>query len=128
MADVLNYFLTGVAVNELTRISTGVLYNQVEKKMEESIFKKLDLPRDIFPPLVDPGKKIGSFSSAVAKELEVDPIPVIVPASHDTASAVTGIPVTDFPLQPGPVSSFQRRLSRWWSHGGSSHNAVIGGC
>ncbi len=95
IADILNYFLTGETFNELTRITTGVLYNQMEKKMEESIFKKLDLPRDIFPPLVTPGKKIGSLSSAVTKELEVGPIPVILPASHDTASAVTGIPVKE---------------------------------
>ncbi len=95
IADLFNYFLTGETFNELTRITTTILYDQIEKKMEESIFEKLGLPRDIFPPLVTPGKKIGNISSAVSKELEVDPIPVIAPATHDTASAEAGVPVRE---------------------------------
>ncbi|MES0341772.1 MAG: FGGY family carbohydrate kinase, partial [Candidatus Humimicrobiaceae bacterium] len=54
IADIFNYFLTGKTVNEFTRFTTSVLYNQKEGKIEDSIFKRLDLPREIFPRMVFP--------------------------------------------------------------------------
>ena len=95
IGDLFNYFLTGKIFNEFTRITTSVLYNQREKKIEESFFEKLGLPREIFPRTIYPGQKVGNISDEVARELEVDPIMVIAPAIHDTASAVAGIPVVD---------------------------------
>ncbi len=95
IGDLFNYFLTGRTFNEFTRFTTSVLYNQKEKKIEESLFEKLELPRDIFPRTIYPGQKVGNISDEVARELEIDPFPVIAPVIHDTASAVTGIPVVD---------------------------------
>ncbi len=94
IADIFNYFLTGNTYNEFTRFSTSILYNQSENKIEESIFDRLDLPKDIFSPIIYPGNKIGNMSDKVARSLDIDPIPVIAPATHDTASSVAGIPVT----------------------------------
>ena len=95
IGDLFNYFLTGRTFNEFTRVTTSVLYNQREKKIEESFFKKLGLPTDIFPRIIYPGQKVGNISDEVTTELEIDPLPVIAPAIHDTASAVAGIPVVD---------------------------------
>ena len=50
IADIFNYFLTGKTVNEFTRFTTSVLYNQKEGKIEDSIFKRLDLPREPSSP------------------------------------------------------------------------------
>jgi len=93
IADLFNYFLTGNAFNEFTRLTTSVFYNQKENKKEGKIFEILDLPVNIFPEIIMPGEKIGVFSKAICNELETNAIPVIAPSAHDTASAVAGIPV-----------------------------------
>jgi rhamnulokinase len=93
IGDLFNYYLTGKKANEFTRFTTTVLYNQKSKRMEESIFERLDLPGDIFPSFTYPGQKLGDLSDEVAKELEVKPLTVVSPSMHDTASAVAGIPV-----------------------------------
>ncbi len=95
IGDLFNYFLTGNTFNEFTRFTTTVLYNQKAKKIENSIFERLGLPKEIFPDYIYPGQKVGDISSKAAMELEIDPFPVIAPAMHDTASAVAGIPAVD---------------------------------
>jgi len=95
IGDLFNYFLTGNIFNEFTRFTTTVLYNQKAKKIESSIFERLDLPSDIFPDFIYPGQKVGDISGEVARELGIDSFPVIAPAIHDTASAAAGIPVVN---------------------------------
>ena len=95
ITDIFNYFLTGKTVNEFTRFTTSILYNQKAGKIEDSIFKKLDLPRGIFPKMVFPGEKIGDISREVTEELGIETFPVIAPSTHDTAAAVAGTPVID---------------------------------
>jgi rhamnulokinase len=95
MADLFNYFLTGKTFNEITRFTTSILYDQKEGKLADAIFDKLSLPKNIFPPLLKPGEKIGKITENVCRELDVKPIEVVAPATHDTASAVAGIPVKD---------------------------------
>jgi len=95
ITDIFNYFLTGKTVNEFTRFTTSIMYNQKAGKIEDRIFKMLDLPREIFPKMVFPGEKIGNISSEITSELEIKTFPVIAPSTHDTASAVAGIPVID---------------------------------
>jgi sugar (pentulose or hexulose) kinase len=93
MPDIFNYFLTGRAYNEYTRITTSVMYNQKEGRWENKIFDRLDLPRDIFSEIIMPGEEIDNISNNLCSELEIETIPVIAPAAHDTPSAVAGIPV-----------------------------------
>ena len=91
--DIFNYFLTGKIYNEYTRMTTTVMYNQKENKLEDRIFDRLDLPKDIFPEIIMPGEKIGNISKNICSELGIETIPVIAPATHDTQSAVAGIPI-----------------------------------
>ena len=93
MPDIFNYFLTGRVYNEYTRITTSVMYNQKEGRWEDRIFDKLDLPKDIFPEIIMPGEEIDNISNKVCSELEIETMPVIAPAAHDTSSAIAGIPV-----------------------------------
>ncbi len=91
--DIFNYFLTGRISNEYTRITTSILYNQKENKLEDSIFDRLGLSKDIFSEIIMPGKKIGNILDSVCCELGLKTIPVTTSAAHDTPSAVAGIPV-----------------------------------
>jgi len=94
IGDLLNYFLTGRAFNEITRFTTSIIYNQKEKKLETSILERLGIPEHIFPRLILPGSRVGDISGVVSGELGISPFPVIAPAMHDTASAVAGIPLS----------------------------------
>ncbi len=93
MPDIFNYFLTGKTFNEWTRLTTTIMYNQVKKVWEDEIFKAAGLPSDRFAEIIKPGEKIGKIKDSVCSELEIDPIEVIAPVTHDTPSAVAGIPV-----------------------------------
>ena len=91
--DIFNYFLTGKVTNEFTNSTTTAIYNQKEKKWENKILQKLGISKDIFAEMIMPGYKVGNISNDICKELEIKTIPVIAPATHDTASAVAGIPI-----------------------------------
>ena len=91
--DLLNYFLTGKKINEFTNITTTVMFDQKNNRWSKEILEKLEISNDMFPKMLQPGEKIGDIQKSVINELGIKNIPVIVPATHDTASAVTGIPV-----------------------------------
>lgn len=80
--DLLNYWLTGVKVCEFTNATTTQMLNPKTGTWAFDMLEKLGIPTHIFPEIVQPGSKIGDY----------DGIPVIAPATHDTGSAVAGVP------------------------------------
>src|SRR5262249_46243714 len=94
--DLLAYWLTGEAGAELTNASTTQLYDPRARDWAWGIIDRLDLPRSLFPPLRQPGTVIGTLRP----ELGAEPglaglagrLPVVAVGSHDTASAVVGVP------------------------------------
>ncbi|MBM3706178.1 MAG: hypothetical protein FJW66_06620 [Actinobacteria bacterium] len=92
--DSLNFFLTGNMINEYTRATTSALVDQVEKKWEEEIIKIFGFSRNIFGEFIMPGNIVGELSESVCEELDIKAVRIMACASHDTASAVTGIPVS----------------------------------
>ena len=93
--DILNYLLTGRPVNEYSDATMALVCNQVEKTWEKRILTRLGIPDTILGEIVLPGEMIGPVQAQVCEELAIRALPVVAPATHDTASAVTGIPVTD---------------------------------
>jgi Sugar (pentulose and hexulose) kinases len=93
--DLFNYFLTGNKFNEYTEASTSLMVNQVEKKWSREIFKVMGFPEDIFCKIIQPGSVVGSLQKSIMDELSVKSMPVIAPATHDTASAIAGFPIKD---------------------------------
>jgi len=91
--DLFNYFLTGKICNEYTNATTTGMFNQTKKRWEDKIFNRLGIRVDITAEVVMPGTELGIIKKEVCRELSITPIPVIVPATHDTASAEAGIPV-----------------------------------
>ena len=95
--DYLNYLLTGVKMNEYTIASTTGLINAKTRDWDYEIIDKLGLKKEIFNELKMPGTLVGDFKKEIADEVGFN-LKVVLPASHDTASAVMAVPSTDKPL------------------------------
>lgn len=95
--EYLNFMLTGVKMHEYTNATTTGLVNAETKEYDEEITQKLGLPARLFGKLNKAGTGVGMLKTELAKELGGQ-TEVILCASHDTASAVEGIPFeTDAP-------------------------------
>ena len=91
--DILNYLLTGIPSNEFTNATMTEMTSLVTRDWEPEILKRLGLRYDFLGPLTEPGTLLGPLKASVCEELEIEPIDVVIPATHDTAAAVAGVPV-----------------------------------
>ena len=89
--DYFNYKLTGVKKQEYTNASTTQLVDAVTNDWDYELIDMLGFPRDIFEPIEKPGTVVGNFTEEVCKEVGFD-CKVIMPATHDTGSAVMAVP------------------------------------
>jgi rhamnulokinase len=85
LPDLLAYWLTGELRTELTNASTTGLLDARTREWSPALFEHLDIPRDLFPALQPPGEVRGTTASGMQ---------VVTVGSHDTASAVAGVPAT----------------------------------
>jgi rhamnulokinase len=86
--DLLHHWLTGARACEFSNATTTQLYDATNGSWSSAMLAALGLDAALFPPVVPPGTPLGDFEG----------LPVVAPASHDTASAVAALPVrsTDF--------------------------------
>ncbi|MEU6134567.1 rhamnulokinase family protein [Nocardioides sp. NPDC047086] len=99
LPDLLGYWLTGAIGAERTNASTTQLYDVRRGAWAVDLCRELGIPEGVLPPLRDPGSLLGTLLPEVADELGVTTdVPVVAVGSHDTASAVVGVPaeVGDF--------------------------------
>jgi rhamnulokinase len=90
--DLLNYFLTGLKVVEFTNATTTQLYNPTARSWARDLIRDFGLPERMFGTIVAPGTVLGPLRAAVAGDTGVTPVPVVLPATHDTGSAVAAVP------------------------------------
>jgi len=91
--DLLGYWLTGNRVAEQTNASTTGLLNATTGDWDRPLIEKLGLPAGLLPPVVAPGHVVGELTAAVRADTGIGrAIPVTTVGSHDTASAVVGVP------------------------------------
>ena len=83
MPEYLLYKLCGVKGHEYTNATTGGMINAQTGEFDADIIVKLGLPPELFCKLSQPGAKLGIYKG----------IQCVLCASHDTASAVEGIPM-----------------------------------
>lgn len=95
MPDLLAYWLSGRQVVERTIASTSQLLDTRTGEWAWEVIDALGLPRAIFGEIVAPGTVLGPVREAVAAIIGHAGIPVVATASHDTAAAVAGIPLTE---------------------------------
>ena len=89
--DYYHFLLTGKKAAEYTIATTGQLVNPATKDWDYEMFEMLGYPKHIFPEIKKPGTVLGSLSDAVAEEVGFS-CQVVLPASHDTGSAVMAVP------------------------------------
>jgi rhamnulokinase len=90
--DLLAYWLTGNTGAEVTNASTTQLLDVRTRSWATGVMERAGIPARIFPPLRQPGHVIGELLPSVRRDTGLPALPVIAVASHDTASAVAGIP------------------------------------
>jgi sugar (pentulose or hexulose) kinase len=88
--DLLAYWLTGERGAEFTNASTTQLLDLSSGRWAGELMSALGIRPALFPPLRAPGTVIGP----VLPELGLGTPDVIAVGSHDTASAVVGVPAT----------------------------------
>ncbi|WP_067840104.1 rhamnulokinase [Amphibacillus sediminis] len=89
--DYLNFLLTGKKVNEYTNATSTQLIHLETKDWDEYLIEKLGLPRAIFQSIALPKTSLGTIKTNLAEELGVS-FDVVLPATHDTGSAVIAVP------------------------------------
>ena len=92
--DLLAYWLTGRMAVERTIASTSQLLNPKTRGWAKEVIEALGLPLKLFGEIVSPGTVLGPVRDEVAAAIGKSGIPVVASASHDTASAVAGIPMS----------------------------------
>jgi rhamnulokinase len=90
--DLFHWFLTGEKANEFTDASTTQLYNPQTKDWSRRLFERLELPQPMLQTIALPGTRLGRLRASVADRTRLGPIEVVLPGTHDTASAVMAVP------------------------------------
>jgi rhamnulokinase len=91
--DLLGYWLTGVRAAEETNASTTGLMDARTGTWSRELVEALGLPQGLLPDVVPAGQVLGEVSRDVRAELGLEhDVPVTTVGSHDTASAVVGVP------------------------------------
>jgi rhamnulokinase len=92
MPEFILYSLGARRVSEYTHASHTGLVDLKTGNWCEEIFRRLDLPIDAAPPIVRAGTVVGRVKGPLASLDAFRKTELIVPACHDTASAIAGIP------------------------------------
>ena len=91
--DLLGYWLTGRQVAEETNASTTGLLDARTGDWSPPLVEALGLPPGLLPDVIAAGEVLAPLTGEVGAEIGVDyALPVTTVGSHDTASAVVGVP------------------------------------
>ncbi len=125
LPEYLSWRLCGRKAREYTNATTTGLVNARTGEYDRELIRALGLPERLFPPLAGPGTRLGEYKG----------VPVLLCASHDTASAVEGIPdLGEEPYLssgtwsllglkiPAPLTDENSRLGNWSNEGGVGYD------
>ncbi len=91
--DYLNYRLTGIKATEYTIASTTQLLNIAASQWDEALIDLLNIKSSMFLHPRNPGSVLGDIDATIQKQTGITGATVVLPGTHDTASAVAAIPV-----------------------------------
>lgn len=89
--DYFNYLLSGEKRVEYTNATTTQLVSPKTKDWDWELIERLGYPKKIFPKIEMAGNVLGTLRQEVIEEVRYD-CNVVLPATHDTGSAVVAVP------------------------------------
>ena len=92
LPDYFHYLLTGIKRQEYTNATTTGMVNALTHAWDEEILDALGYDKKLFGALSQPGTAVGEFTDEVAAFVGYR-AKVVLPATHDTASAVLAAPL-----------------------------------
>ncbi len=110
--DLFHWLLTGVKANEFTDATTTQLLNPQTRGWASDLAAKFGLPTHVLGEIVQPGTRLGPLRQDVIDETGLAGVEVILPGTHDTASAVMAVPAAS---QPGQRPDWCYISSGTWS-------------
>jgi len=90
--DLFNYWLSGEITNEFTNATTTQCFDPLKRDWATQVLTAMEVPSHLFGPVADPGIQIGTLLPSIAEETGAGAIPIVLPACHDTGSAVVAVP------------------------------------
>jgi rhamnulokinase len=93
--DLFNYWLSRQITNEFTNATTTQCFDPRTGHWSVKVLEAFDIPTPLFRPVTESGTVIGKLSTSVLRgirESAKESVYVILPACHDTGSAVVAVP------------------------------------
>lgn len=125
LPEYLLWKLCGIKAREYTNATTTGLVSAATGEYDDEILKAMGFPTRLFPKLTRPGKILGEYEG----------IPCVLCATHDTASAVEGIPMEENEpylssgtwsllgvKTPRPLTGENSQKANWSNEGGVGYN------
>jgi rhamnulokinase len=92
MPDFIHWALCGAKRAEFTIASTSQFVHPTKRNWSLPLLKQLGLPTHFLPKLVLPGTELGLVRKSLAERTGLAGVKVVAPPTHDTASAIAGVP------------------------------------
>ena len=94
--DLYNYWLTGELTNEFTNATTTQCFDPRTRDWSTKILDAFNIPTHLFKPITEPGTVLGKLfdvsSDYPFRAKHPLKVSVVLPACHDTGSAVVAVP------------------------------------
>ena len=100
--DYFNFLLTGNKLQEYTNATTTQLVDPKANDWNWALIDRLGYPRTLFQTIMMAGSIVGNLADSIQKQVGFE-CKVVLPATHDTASAVMAVPSKE--EQPLYISS-----------------------
>jgi len=90
--DLFNFWLSGEVTNEFTNATTTQCFDPNKRDWATPVLNAMEVPAHLFKPVTDSGTQLGALLKPVAEETGASGVRIVVPACHDTGSAVVAVP------------------------------------
>lgn len=93
--DLFHWLLSGVKSNEFTNATTTQFFDPRKGDWAFELLRKFDLPTTPFGPISPPGTVLGGLRKNIVETCGISgSTKVVLPGTHDTASAVMAVPTS----------------------------------